>query len=260
MLNQIYTWYNGHGVFSTSDLSSSYIPRCDDNQFSMTTSLSGVPNYIWIDELYKKTETDILNEIHVQCRSMLCDVLDTNNKARSLSAFVSVFALIGTLAKLAFQGNPDYVFSDQKDLRMYLTLLDRYVLDYQDTKDFAKVINRHGLSETLYRKVRCGLLHGGTLINDKMPNDERITPHLSHQSEDARPLKEIDCEIIKLQSGQLADVDFVIGIKAMTQAIQDIITKMFKGDQMNGIDASVKTSILSVYKKEPFVIDPHYLK
>lgn len=46
----------------------------------------------------------------------------------------------------------------------------------------------------------------------------------------------------------------------MTQAIKDIITKMFKGDQMKGIDASVKTSILSVYKKEPFVIDPTYLK
>ena len=54
MSNQNYTWYNGHGVLSETDLSSSYIPHCVDNQFSVTTSLSGVPNYIWIDELYKK--------------------------------------------------------------------------------------------------------------------------------------------------------------------------------------------------------------
>ena len=73
-------------------------------------------------------------------------------------------------------------------------------------------------------------------------------------------MSKLHTQLIKLQKRQLADVDFVIGIKAMTQAIKDIITKMFKGDQMKGIDASVKTSILSVYKKEPFVIDPTYLK
>jgi hypothetical protein len=251
--------YSGHGVESSESLSASYLP-CDAGLQDLDSELSGVPYRTWVDSVYQRPKAGVLSEIETQCRAMLKDVADTNEKAKSLSAFMSVFAFLGILAKLSFAKNSQYNFQDQFDLRAYLTLIDRFILGYTDTLDPAVVANRHGLAEVLYRKVRCGLLHGGTLLNKKVLNDEKIVVRLSHSQKDARSLREIDSAIISLQRGELEAVRFIVGAEVMFGEIKKVINAMFHGAENQGADPKVTESILEVYKNEPFVVDPNYLK
>ena len=63
--------------------------------------LSAVPNLNSIPDWNSGDEQKRLDFIKKDCLARLKDVRETNEKAKSLSAFLSILALIGMLAKFA---------------------------------------------------------------------------------------------------------------------------------------------------------------
>ena len=122
--------------------------------------LSAVPNLSSIPDWNSGDEQKRLDFIKEDCLARLKDVRETNEKAKSLSAFLSILALISMLAKFAFAKNTKltakHINGCGPDQMEYQAFCDYYLLG---DNDYEQKLNCEGLSYLLYKYVRCGLLH-----------------------------------------------------------------------------------------------------
>ena len=98
-----------------------------------------------------------------------------------------------------------------------------------------------GLAIVLYKMVRCGLLHGGTLSNDKISN---VRVSITHNGR-ASSIKQIDSQL----KGRTGLVSIVIDAESLCKAIECSIKNMFETS-----DEDVIKSVKEVYVKEPPII------
>ena len=164
-------------TYCDQGLSYSYSGRQKCATYSADTEslcLSAVGDLDCIDEWKDGAEQQRLEFIRKDCQARLKDVRVTNKKAKSLSAFVSILSFIGYLSKLAFSKDPSLGAYKQNgcgmDQIIFQSFCDRYLLG---DRNFQSKINKPGLSYLLYKFVRCGLIHGATLVNIQPPAHER---------------------------------------------------------------------------------------
>ena len=214
-----------------------------------TASLSSVPSLNSISEWASGEEQKRLNFIEQDCLARLKDVRETNEKAKSLSAFMSILALIGMLAKFAFSKNQslkdkhiDGCGGDQKE---YQAFCDCYLLG---DNDYEQKLNCEGLSYLLYKYVRCGLLHGGTLTNTRATTKQiNATVYLTHRGTSYKSLEEINEEIKKASASN--HVEVILDAFFLCDELKKAIGQMFSDSRQE-----IKNSILETFEVEPPIL------
>ena len=235
--------------FHESTLCESDISQCS----SESTNLSSVPDLATIPFWSNGDDSKRLDFIKRDCLARLEDVRNTNENAKSLSSFMSILALIGMLAKFAFETNLNLGqgINCGKDQKQYQAFCDRYILD---DSDYEIKINQDGLSYLLYKFVRCGLLHGGTLENNrKSTRRQNVKIYLSHERPtNTDSYKTIMSDLndkIKNASTQTNEVQVTLNAFVLCDAIEYAIIAMFDDK-----DDKVKESIVNTFKSEPPIL------
>ena len=209
--------------------------------------LSSVPTVSDMQDFRNRDDAKFLEFIRKDCEARLEDVRNTNTVAKSVSAFMSIPALIGFLSKLAFYENPEFhkrVNPKAKDphcgidKKSYVEFVNRFMLGETAVNQFQR---DDGVASVLYKMVRCGLLHGGTLSNDKI-SDVRIS--ITHNGE-ASSINQIDSQL----QGRSGLVSIVIDAESLCKAIEGGIKNMFETS-----DVDVIKSAKEVYVKEAPII------
>ena len=230
-----------------------------DCSLTAVASVSAVGGEAIKEYLAEVGVEEFLAKIKLDCESRLDDVRKTNSKALTLSAFLSIPALIGYLARLACARNDDFLVrikklshkktgfnegdykavANQIDGASYLEFVNRFML--QGAKaDWEK---DNGVAKVLYGMVRCGLLHGQTLqFNRELKDDSYVTTSpvspetqqrrlgkvickITHDVKFSRSLAELEKEI---QSAAGAEVELIFCASTLCDEIQKGIGNMFK--------------------------------
>ena len=214
-----------------------------------TACFSVVPNLNSISDWNTGDEHKRLEFIKEDCLARLKDVRETNEKAKSLSAFMSILALMGMLAKLAFSKNtsfnPKYSNECGSDQAQFQAFCDYYLLG---DPDYEQKINDIGLSYLLYKYVRCGLLHGGTLTNTRVTTKLIYAKvYLTHRGSSEQTLTEMNSRI-KLASVS-NEVSVTLDAAFLCNELGSAIEKMF-----NDHKQEIKDSILKTFEEEPPIL------
>ena len=179
------------------------------------------------------------------CKAKLKDVLDTNTAARSVSSYMSIMALIDFLSKCAFKHNKTAEKSNRKmktsnEVR-FAAFVNKFLLS-SNGQSYLSDDTTDGLTGVLYKMVRCGLLHGETLLheNSKFSNI-RVT--ISHSHGGDKTLADLD-NLIRA-GGQ----NIVLNAWVLCDAIDKAIDDMFSGNDQDAL-----SSIAEVYRTEPPII------
>lgn len=211
--------------------------------------LSSVPLPSDMQQFKDHDEDKFLKFIRRDCELKLKEVRDLN-KQSSVSAFMTIPALIGFLSKLAFYQNQEFLtrvnarrLSNNKpygiDGQSYIEFVNRFILNEIDTSRYQR---SDGLGQVLYKMVRCGLVHGQTVANEDVEN---VRVYLSHSQEELTMLNQIDASL----SGRNALVTVVFNANVLCDAVEKAIQQMFDGG-----DSNVISSIMDVYVSEPPII------
>ena len=211
--------------------------------------LSAVPNLSSIPDWNSGDEQKRLDFIKEDCLARLKDVRETNEKAKSLSAFLSILALISMLAKFAFAKNTKltakHINGCGLDQMEYQAFCDYYLLG---DNDYEQKLNCEGLSYLLYKYVRCGLLHGGTLVNTRRTTKQiNVKVHLTHNGSNEFSLSEINDNI--KQATPANQIDVVLDAFLLCDELKKAINQMFSNPP-----EEIKTSILDTFEKEPPIL------
>ena len=216
---------------------------------SVTVSLSAVPDLNSIPDWNSGDEQKRLDFIKEDCLARLEDVRETNEKAKSLSAFMSILALIGMLAKFAFskntKQNAKHIDGCGPDQMEYQAFCDFYLLG---DNGYEQKLNCEGLSYLLYKYVRCGLLHGGTLVNTRGKTKQiNVKVYLTHNGSNKLSLSEINDKIKQATPAN----QIVVELDAffLCDELKKAINQMFS----NPPD-EIKKSILDTFEKEPPIL------
>ena len=215
----------------------------------ITASLSAVPNLDSIPEWNSGDEHKRLDFIKEDCLARLEDVRLTNEKAKSLSAFMSILALIGMLAKFAFSKNQNlkdkHIEGCGPDQKEYQAFCDCYLLC---DNDYEQKLNSEGLSYLLYKYLRCGLLHGGTLVNTRHTTKPIYAKvYLTHSGGSQKSLSEINTAI--KQASAPNQIDIVLDAFVLCTELENAIGRMFADTRQE-----IKDSILCAFKEEPPIL------
>jgi len=213
--------------------------------------LSAVPNLNSIPDWNSGDEQKRLDFIKEDCLARLKDVRETNEKAKSLSAFLSILALIGMLAKFAFAKNTKltakHINGCGPDQMEYQAFCDYYLLG---DNDYEQKLNCEGLSYLLYKYVRCGLLHGGTLVNTRRttkPVHAKI--YLTHSGSCKQTLDEMN-DAIK-QASASNEVSVTLDATFLCDELGKAIERMFSDAKKK---QEIKESILKTFETEPPIL------
>lgn len=211
--------------------------------------LSSIPSTSDMQQFKDHDKDKFLKFIRRDCELKLKEVRDLN-KQSSVSAFMTIPALIGFLSKLAFYENQEFLtrvnarrLSNNKpcgiDGQSYKEFVNRFILNEIDTSRYQR---SDGLGQVLYKMVRCGLVHGQTVANEDVEN---VRVYLSHSQEESTTLNQIDASL----SGRNALVTVVFNANVLCDAVEKAIQQMFDGG-----DSNVISSIMEVYVSEPPII------
>ena len=218
---------------------------------SVSASLSAVPDLNSIPKWNSRNEQERLEFIKEECLAHLKDVRETNEKAQSLSAFMSILALIGMLSKFAFSRNQSlkdkHIDGCGPDQKEYQAFCDCYLLG---DNDYEQKLNCEGLSYLLYKYVRCGLLHGGTLTNTRTTTKHiHAKIYLKHTGNCKQTLGEMNSAIKQASASNEASV--ILDATFLCDELEKAIEKMF-------LDAKhkqeIKESILKTFETEPPIL------
>ena len=223
--------------------------NCEMETSNIAGSLSVSPGLSSISEWNSGDRQKRLDFIRDDCLARLKDVRGTNEKARSLSAFMSILALIGMLAKFAFSKNKSlkgkHIDGCGQDQKEYQAFCDCYLLD---DSNYEQKLNHKGLSYLLYKYVRCGLLHGGTLTNTRSstkPVNAKI--FLTHSDKSKKSLAEINAAI--MQASATNQIEVVLNVFVMCEELEKAIKKMFADTRHE-----ISDSILNTFEAEPPIL------
>ena len=216
---------------------------------TLMACLSAVPNLNSIPDWNSGDEQKRLDFIKEDCLARLKDVRETNEKAKSLSAFMSILALIGMLAKFAFTKNTKlnakHINGCGPDQMEYQAFCDCYLLG---DNDYEQKLNCEGLSYLLYKYVRCGLLHGGTLVNTRRTTKQiNVKVYLTHNGSNKFSLSETNDKI--KQATPANQIDVVLDAFLLCDELKKAIDQMFLNPP-----EEIKTSILDTFEKEPPIL------
>ena len=216
---------------------------------TLMACLSAVPNLNSIPDWNSGDEQKRLDFIKEDCLARLKDVRETNEKAKSLSAFMSILALIGMLAKFAFTKNTKlnakHINGCGPDQMEYQAFCDCYLLG---DNDYEQKLNCEGLSYLLYKYVRCGLLHGGTLVNTRRTTKQiNVKVFLAHSGSSKFSLSEINDKIKQATSAN--QIDVVLDAFFLCDELKKAINQMFSNPP-----EEIKASILDTFEKEPPIL------
>ena len=219
------------------------------NKVHCNNNLSSIPLSSDMQQFKDADEKKFVDFIRKDCERKLADVR-TTNKIQTVSAFMSIPALIGFLSKLAFYENPEFLnrvsaqrSTDGKpygiDRKSYVEFVNRFMLREHDQNRYQRT---DGLGQVLYKMVRCGLLHGETVGNNDVPN---VRVSLSHKLGSTTTLAQLDSDL----SGHTTLVSIVLNAEVLCAAIENAIKSMFESS-----DDNVISSIKQVYVDEPPII------
>ena len=216
-----------------------------------TASLSSVPSLNSIPEWASGEEQKRLNFIEQDCLARLKDVRETNEKAKSLSAFMSILALMGMLAKLAFSKNTSFTPKLSNgcgpDQAQFQAFCDCYLLE---DSGYEQKINDIGLSYLLYKYVRCGLLHGGTLINTRVTTKSICAKvYLTHNGCCKQTLGEMNNAI--KQASVPNEVSVTLDAGFLCDELGKAIGRMFADAKQK---QEIRESILKTFETEPPIL------
>lgn len=219
------------------------------DEINKNNSLSSIPEVEDMRKFEESDEKGFLAFIRRDCELKLQDVRDVNGKA-SVAAFMSIPALIGFLAKLAFYQNDEFLNRVKAsrtregkphgiDGKSYVEFVNRFMLGERTSVNYQRM---NGVGQVFYKMVRCGLLHGETVGSNAVA-DVRVA--LSHDEGKILTLKEIDTALL----GRTSLVEVVFNAEVLCDAIEGAIGKMFESG-----DDNVISSIKTVYKEEPPIL------
>ena len=206
--------------------------------------LSSIPPTEIMKTVFDLSKDQFYEFIKKDCIAKIQDVEATNKACSSVSAFMSISALIGFFAKLFCGKNAAFhkTYNCQEghdDNKSYLYFVNKYLL--QEKVDF---IRTDGLANVLYKMVRCGLLHGVSVGSRQVSN---IKVYLSHRDIDAESLSSVDRE---LKRGIGAGVvKIVLNALSICKELQNLIPLAF-----DSATEDERNSIMAVYVEDPPII------
>jgi len=229
--------------------------HCQDlTNTSTSSSLSSVGELDSIPEWKDGKDEARLDFIRKDCEARLKDVRLTNKKAKSLSAFVSILSFISFLAKLTFSKDSSLNLYKQDgcglDQIQFQCFCDRYLLR---DKSYISRINKPGLSYLLYKFVRCGLIHGATLLNTKSKTNQlNVKVYLSHEEKQNSSLGDVDKHIQITDSHPGGKLELTLNAFVLCKELESAIQAMFAD-----ASSSVRESILKTFEEETPILCYH---
>ena len=210
-------------------------------------SLSAVAELDQIPTWKKGDEKARLDFIRKDCLARLEDVRMTNKKTKSLSAFISILTFIGQLSKMVFSKDQSLKQYKQNgcgiDQICFQAFCDKYLLN---DVHYQSRINQPGLSYLLYKFVRCGLVHSGTLKNGKGTTQQlKVKIFLSHSKSSSQSLKDIDKKIVNASSTSGATFEYTINAFELCRDLKSAISNVFSSPPQ-----SVRNSILDTFEED----------
>ena len=205
--------------------------------------LSSVPPVAVMQSARKLDEDKFYDFVRKDCHEKIKDVKETNQSSGSVSAFMSIPAMIGFFAKLFYHKNASFHNATRStergdDCKSYVRFVNKFLLNEADANKYDR---RDGLAFVLYKMVRCGLLHGESVDNAEVSN---VRVELSHRK-GLNSLSELD----HVLSGRTATVSIVLNAIEICDELETKIDEAF-----NNADIDERNSIMSIYELDPPII------
>ena len=199
----------------------------------------------------KPNPKEHLAEIQKNCEAALDDIRLTNKNSHSVSAFLAIPAFIGFLAKLSFAENQPFLAKNKCkktnqgvllsfDRVAYIQFIERFILQNTNWKNVLPTTlsgSSPGISSVLYSMLRCGLLHGMTVVH---PSSEfsGILVKLTHINT-VKTLGEYDVEL-KSRTGK-NQITIILNAFTLCDEIEKAISRMFFESQSDSdLEKSIK--------------------
>lgn len=213
-------------------------------EISRNNQLSSIPPTEVMKAVFNLSKDQFYEFIKEDCVAKIQDVEETNKASNSVSAFMSIPALIGFFAKLFCGKNAVFhkTYNCQEghdDTKSYLYFVNKYLL--KEKFDFVRT---DGLANVLYKMVRCGLLHGVSVGCCQVSN---IKVYLSHQDKGEKKLASVDGQ---LKSGTGTGVmKIILNALSICEELKNLIPIAF-----DSATEDERNSIMAVYMEDPPII------
>lgn len=207
--------------------------------------------------------------VHLDCRLKAKEVRNLNNTSHSVSAFMSIVALIGYLSKLAYNANPSFLSqvlstkewaqcqADQQsnldlelvkglDTVIYSSFIHRFLQNDNSYQFPKKGAVPHDFAWVFYKMVRCGLLHGES-VGSAHAELKNVNVFISHVTSANKSFA--DWASLYDSWDKQGKFSLILNASDICDAIDVAVEKMFDGSE-----PGVENSIFEVFRKEPPIL------